>query len=305
MMKYVIGVDIGGTFIRIGIVNESLEVFESAKLSVSTVLKGSGIKEFNQFIIEYFEKYKLNYNIIGLQMGFPGIVDQKLKSVISVPNRHEFEGSDYLKELEINLHIPVLIDKDVNHLLAFDLKANHLDETSYALGFYIGTGFGNAIKLMGQIYRGENGLSGEIGHIPVYGVEKTCGCGNIGCLETVASGKHLVEIVNEFFQGLPLEEIFTVAKNDPKIQKFIENIAMAIATEINILDVSTIIIGGGVTSMKDFPKDLLMKYLFEKIRSKVIKDKINIIYSTPSDISGIVGAAILAFPLLIGVKHEN
>ena len=86
----------------------------------------------------------------------------------------------------------------------------------------------------GEIYLGENGLAGEIGHIPIYGVEKNCGCGNIGCLETIVSGKHLVEIVDKYYPNIPLDDIFMLASKDPHIIKFIDNMAMAIAIEINI-----------------------------------------------------------------------
>lgn len=299
-MTHVIGVDIGGTFIRVGIVNQQFEVFETIKFPVMSLVQEQGINGFNEFIVNYVNQHRQQYQIIGMQIGFPGVVDHKNKIVISVPNRHEFEGSEYIKDIEKKLNIPVFIDKDTNHLLVYDMKENQLEDVENVLGFYIGTGFGNSLKLQGKIYLGENGLAGEIGHIPIYGVEKNCGCGNIGCLETIVSGKHLVEIVESHYPNIPLDDIFTHASNEPHIIKFIDNMAMAIAIEINILDVTQIILGGGVVLMKDFPKELLYQSILAKIRSPHIKEKLHIYYSKANDNSGVIGAAILAFPKLIG-----
>ena len=79
VMAHVIGVDIGGTFIRIGIVNQKFEVFESIKFPVMSLLQDQGIKGFKNFIIDYVNQYRQQYKIIGIQIGFPGVVDQKIK----------------------------------------------------------------------------------------------------------------------------------------------------------------------------------------------------------------------------------
>ena len=101
-MTHVIGVDIGGTFIRIGIVNRQFEVFESIKFPVMSLLQDQGIKGFENFIINYVSQHRQQYKIIGMQIGFPGVVDHKNKIVLSVPNRHEFAGGNYIKKLKKN-----------------------------------------------------------------------------------------------------------------------------------------------------------------------------------------------------------
>ena len=93
---------------------------------------------------------------------------------------------DVAHPLRKALGLPVYIEKDVNLLLLYDIHHLHLDPSKSILGFYVGTGFGNALYLNGDFYTGKNGATGELGHIPLYGLDKRCNCGNLGC-----AGDHL------------------------------------------------------------------------------------------------------------------
>ena len=81
----------------------------------------------------------------------------------------------------------------IHIFLVNDIKTHHLDpeRERTILGFYLGTGFGNAVYINGQLHVGKNGVAGELGHIPMYGIDEACTCGNIGCSETRCSGRYL------------------------------------------------------------------------------------------------------------------
>ncbi|MFA5560416.1 MAG: allose kinase [Acholeplasmataceae bacterium] len=287
--KVVIGIDVGGSNTRIGLATKDGYVMHAEKHKSSLVSP-----RFIEFVAEYRAKHQANYNIIAVSIGFPGLVDANKKWVISVPNHHQFEGK-YLKKMEKELNLPVFIGNDVNFLLVHDLHYFGLGNRENVLGFYVGTGFGGAVYLNGRLFTGDHGSAGEIGHIPVLGGTLVCGCGNIGCLETVASGKRLKELHEEYFPGTDLDDIFTDYLETEVIQTFIELIANGIASAIAILDVTSIVLGGGVLTMQDFPHDLLKKLILSKLRSDRTRENLKIYYARAEKEDGISGAAQYAF----------
>ncbi len=287
--NYILGIDIGGTFTRIGLVNEDLVPIHLKKLSTDSLAK-----TFIETISSYFNKYKNDYTIKLIHIGFPGIVNQKKNEVISVPNQHLLEGIDHILELQSLLKVPVKIFKDTNFLLAFDLKNFNIENIESVLGFYIGTGFGTSVKINGSMYYGDGGLAGEIGHIPIKNETTQCGCGKYGCLETIASGTRLVSLHSEYFNNSIFTNIFVDHKDDSIIKDFVENIGIGIVTALNLLDIRTIIIGGGVINMLDFPKNRLENYIKSHLRDKSFEQDLKIYYSNSRTSDGISGAGIIS-----------
>jgi hypothetical protein len=93
---------------------------------------------------------------------------------------------------------------------------------------YVGTGLGNAICIGGQLARGDHGVAGELGHIPVPGKTDVCSCGNIGCAENYVSGKALARIRNEQFPDTPIAELFLRHQASQSLESFISSLAMTI-----------------------------------------------------------------------------
>lgn len=290
---YVVGVDIGGTFTRIGIVNKQNKVFEIKKELTEGI-----VNDVSTFIIQYVREYLSKYNIVAVSIGFPGIVDAQKLEVISVPNQRKLENSNYLKKITEELKLPLFIDKDTNLLMTYDIYHLNLEKYSSVLGFYLGTGFGNAIKLNHKLIRGEHGYAGEIGHIPVRDNFEMCGCGKIGCVETQTSGVKLTKIQQEYFIDCPIEQLFSKFSTHPSLVTFIRDLASTIATEIILLDVPTIILGGGVINMKDFPKEALETEILKYLRNDQEINPLQLFYTTSESENGIIGASMLAFNAL-------
>ena len=287
--KYILGIDIGGTNFRIGLVSQIYEITEFKIISIKELQKGNFIDNLIKQIEFYINLYKEEIEAIGI--GFPSIVSKDKKYVYSTPNIKNLDNINITDSLEKKLNIPIYINKDVNFLILKDIKENKIKDDSIVIGLYIGTGFGNAIYINGQIIEGKHGVAGELGHIPVLGSEEVCSCGNIGCIEMYASGKALKKINDENFSETDINNIFLEHGNTKIIKKYIDTLAIPIATEINILDPDYIIIAGGVTIMKGFPIDELKKSIYEKARKPYPAEDMNIIVSNHDQKSGILGAA--------------
>lgn len=287
--NYILGIDIGGTNFRIGLVSTNNEIREFQIKPISELQKGSFINNLIEHIKYYTNSYKEEIEAVGI--GFPSIVSKDKKYVYSTPNIKNLDNINITDTLEKKLEIPVYINKDVNFLILKDIKENNIKKDKIAVGFYIGTGFGNAIYINGQIIEGKHGVAGELGHIPVLNSREICACGNIGCVEMHASGKVLKKIVEENFSGSDINNVFTNYGNTEIIMNFIDALAIPIVTEINILDPDYIIIAGGVPVMKDFPIEELKKAIYRRARKPYPAEDMNIIISKHDQKSGILGAS--------------
>jgi len=187
---YSIGIDIGGTSLRIGLVDENFTLCAFEKYSVSEALRSSPIEKLKDFIKNYISKHTLEGKIKGACIGFPATVDKKRERVLSAPNLAGFDGVNVKEELGKHFDFPIFIEKDVNLLLLGDLERMKISANDI-VACYIGTGLGNAMMINGNLVAGHNGVAGELGHIPFGDSDDPCGCGNVGCAEVCVGGKYL------------------------------------------------------------------------------------------------------------------
>jgi allose kinase len=231
-------------------------------------------------------------------MGFPSTVDKNNRIVYSTPNIRGFDNIDIASLVEERFNIPAFVIRDTCLLLLYDIFSQNLKTDGFILGFYIGTGTGNAICYNGEIMVGRNGVAGELGHIPVLGKTELCGCGNRGCIELYSSGKCLAKIRDEFFPGQDIAEVLIRHRDEPVIESFVDNIAAAVATEITILDPEIAILGGGVIMHRGFPREKLETAVKKYVRKPYPAENIRLIYTRESGESGVIGAGIFGFQKL-------
>lgn len=286
--NYILGIDCGGTNIRMGLVDDTLKIFEQLNKKANL-----HAKNLTKLIKDYVIKHQDKYNIKAISIGFPGIVDNKLKKVIHTPNLREFEGNDFLS-LEEELNIPIFLANDTNLLLLYDAFHFKIENDQSVLGFYLGTGFGNAIKIKDKLHLGDSGIAGEIGHVPAYlnGIDYKKETQED--LEAFVSGHKLIKIHEKHFSDTPFEEMFIKHLDDPIIKNFLYMLAFYIVTEITILDIHTIILGGGVITSRQFPKDYLFDIIKRNLFSQNTKDKIRVYFADSDVNSGILGAYLYA-----------
>ncbi len=291
-----IGVDVGGTNTRIGLVDRSGRLLDFGIVSTASLQKdGDFCGNFCDVLAEYRRLNQNRGDICGISLGFPSTVDKDRRRLLSTPNIRNMDDIPIVDEVSARIPLPVFLEKDVNMLISYDINYFHIDGSCSVIACYIGTGLGNAMYLKGEILRGKNGVAGELGHIPVLGKKEVCGCGNEGCMENYASGRYLEELCSRCFPDVPLKRIFTEHAAHPEIQKFIELLSLPVATEINIFDPDYIILGGGILQMPDFPKGLLEEKIYKHARKPFPAGNLNILYSPLAQENGVIGAGIYGF----------
>jgi allose kinase len=298
--KMVFGMDIGGTNLRSAFVDTSYNVEEFRIDKTSEVLYGSNIPEkLAEYTAGILKTKKIQPSAIAA--GLPSTVDRANRFVYSTPNIKGLDNVDIADYIERACNVPVFVIRDVCLLLLNDIHDNNLKKDGFVLGFYIGTGFGNAISLNGEIVVGKHGVAGELGHIPMFGKTGLCGCGNHGCIELYASGKRLAEIRDIHFEGMSFDSLLENHSDHPDVAEFIENMAIGIASEITILDPEEVILGGGVIIQKGFPRKKLEAAILKYTRKPYPANSIHFVYSKESEKNGVIGAGIFGFQK-IGIK---
>ncbi len=295
MNKYTIGLEIGGTNIRICLRQTAgvTEYFE--KVPRKDILTGiDSVDSLSTFIRGYMDKHMNGSKPENVVLGFPATIDSTRRRVVQAPNIPGMDGFS-AEKLEAQLGVPVFFEKDVNLLLYCDMADLKLPSQGITAGVYIGTGIGNAIFLHGVPLAGHNGAAGELGHIPRPGSQKHCGCGNIGCAECFGSGLRLEEIWKENFSCTPMGELFIQHGSHPILLHFIDDAACTVAAEVNILDPDWLILGGGVVNMKGFPFHLFEERILFHTRKPYPAGNLRILRSMDAVENGVRGALQLGW----------
>lgn len=300
MCRVHLGLDLGGTNFRMGLVDASNQlhvnhITSSSFFEAQRDPMGALISTVESFLCASDHK---DYVLESLSLGVPSTVDLSRRRILSTTNLAGWTNIPAAKILEDHFGVPVLLEKDTNLLMAHDLWSLKLGQPSVAMGVYVGTGLGNAIFYEGRPFIGSHGVSGELGHIPVRGNIKPCGCGLVGCAETLASGRFLE---CAFAAGeldlptdLPFGDMFCAFDSSPVLHKFLDDLALSISTEVNIVDPSVVILGGGVIAMKEFPRRNLIDAVLRTVRRPTPADELVFSYSAGSQFSGVIGGAILS-----------
>ena len=306
MKDLIIGIDFGGTHLRIGAVDRAgaAHHFEKRESREVCAKEGSAPR-LVALIRDYLSRNGLEERISALAIGFPSTISRDKRTVYSSPNlplggENGLDGQDVVALLEGALHTPVFLDKDTIFLLQYDLVRRELKNEGCTIGIYYGTGIGNAVYLNGNFLAGKHGVACELGHIPYFGNELICGCGSRGCAETQAGGYVLRNLWREHFANEPFAELFLRHANDTHIQRFVEAMAIPLATELNLFDPDQILLGGGVLEMAGFPMDTLLGYLREFARKPYPGEHFALLPASSAPETGVVGAAYYAMERLAG-----
>lgn len=291
MAKTIIGIDIGGTHFRIGTVAADNTVRDFQKIPVGRVFATEDpLADLTAFLKDYIGDKEVE----AIAIGFPATLDAQRKTVLQAPNVAFMENLPVVAALTEAFGIPVFIERDVTMSLCYDCQQHQIPMEGIVCGIYYGTGIGNAISINGVPLVGRNGTAGELGHIPVDGSEAVCGCGNVGCMETVAGGKYLAHLQKNLYPGTPIGELFTRHGEDAALTQFVDRMAMAAAAEINILNPHYILIGGGIPSMADFPRKRLLEQIYLRARKPYPAEDLNILFTEDREDKAVMGAAIHA-----------
>jgi glucokinase len=312
--KYAVGVDLGGTSTKVGIVDKNGKIHK--KTEVDTLANGGPdiiihqIEKGIDFIIKGFEK-----DIAGIGIGSPGVVIKKKGTVENPPNFSNWKKVHLGRIIEKKYNINTFVENDANAAAIGELIFGAGVGMKNFIMITLGTGVGGGIIINRKIYRGETGAAGELGHIIINANGNACNCGGKGCVETYVGCNYLIERVSKELQDHPESRIFEILDNNlehlsPKIingaalagDEFAisviidigKNLGYALTSAVNILDIGNIIIGGGVAGFGKILFDEVEKTVKERVLASH-KENIKILPAKLKNEAGIKGASALVF----------
>ena len=289
-----LGIDVGGTHLRLGLIAEN-GVLSAYEKHATATLGDAPVEALAALITDYICRNGMEKRIAAVCIGFPATVDKRRETVLSAPNVRGLDGVPVGRLLSEQLGLPVYIERDVNLLLLNDMRRLRVAAQD-VVACYVGTGLGNAILLGGRLFVGNSGVAGELGHIPYGDGSTPCGCGNEGCAEGLVAGRYLAALADGPLSPTPVGDLFAVHGGHPLLQTYVERLARVIATEINILDPEVLLLGGGVIHMPAFPRATLEGAIRAHTRKPLPNDTLRILYAEDTDGNGgVLGAGILAW----------
>ena len=284
--------DIGGTNCRIGLCDRDFALHERVIESTERMTEHGFADALVALLRRFIDTHRAQYQILGISLGVPATVDKARRTVLQAPAIPGVENLPVCDLLEQAFQLPVWLEKDVNLLFQYDLNYLGLPTDGLLIGVYFGTGIGNAIFYDGKPFMGRNGVAGELGHIPQMHNERPCSCGNVGCLEPFGGGKRLNELCQTVFPADRIKTVYRDYGDTAELREQIDAMAIAVATEVNILDPEYVVLGGGVLQMEGFPMEELERRIRAYVRKPYPERNLRIVYSRPNQENGIIGAGI-------------
>ena len=292
----IIAIDIGGTEIKYGKINIDGKIIIDSSI-LTGIEKGSDIllKKI-YYIIDLLK----NDKTIGIAISCTGQIDSKAGKIIGGTEFiSEWIGLDLVDILQERYNLPTILENDVNCAALGEMWQGVAKNKENFICLTIGTGIGGAIVLNKSLYRGEDGIAGEFGHILLESTKrKKCSCGIKGCYQAYASMTALINLVEENtgekLSGLGIFE--RVHKNDIQmikiLEEWIEYITDGLSTLIYVFNPRLIIIGGAVSKQGDFLKNKIMISLEKKVMPSFLK-RLKVEMALKQNNAGILGATYL------------
>jgi glucokinase len=272
MPEYSIGVDMGGTNLRIAAISTDGQLLEKITLGVKVALgRDYVIGEMCDAIHRLTGLYRNSGRFVGAGIGVPGIIDVEagmMRMSANLPGWSDYPVRD---EIERRLGARVFLDNDANVAALGEKWLGAGRDASNMAMLTLGTGIGGAIVLNGKLFYGMSGMAGEFGHVTIEPNGVPCGCGNHGCAERYASATAIVRMAREAIDSGLAPELAKTANSDAEFSaksvynlaiqgnhdaqrifvRFGEALGILLAGLVNVLDLDMYVIGGGVVSAWD------------------------------------------------------
>ena len=197
-MCLAIGVDVGGTKVAAGVVDEQGRIVEKLRRPTPSSSPEQTAITISDVVAELMSRHAVG--AVGL--GVAGFVDEARAHVVFAPNL-AWRGEPVQKVVQDRLGVPVVVENDANATVWAETRFGAAHGDGYVILITVGTGIGCGIVVDGELYRGRWGIGGEAGHYRVVPDGRLCGCGNRGCWEQYASGNALVAEARDFARRSP------------------------------------------------------------------------------------------------------
>lgn len=307
-----IGIDVGGTNVKIALVSDKGKIIYSNSIPTRAEMGYEyTINSMKDAVRDLLKETKTkSSDIESMGFGFPGQIDCKKGIVRLAPNIPGWVNVPIAEIMEKEFGIPTRVDNDV--------RTATLGELNYGAGvgcenlvcITVGTGIGSGLVVNGKLVRGANNAAGEIGHIKLnMQGGPLCGCGDRGCLEAYASGPSIVAMAEEYIRGgkstkyrelanpdiTPYIVAVAAKEGDPVAKQIFrimgEYIGMGLTSVVNLLNPEKIIIGGGVADAGDILLDPIRETIAK--RAMTIQREVEVVPAQLGNTAGVIGASLL------------
>lgn len=314
-MKYYVGIDLGGTNIVAGVVNENYEIISKASTKTNCPRPEKEIAcDMAKMAIEAVKKAGLDMekDVEWVGIGTPGIANSST-GVIEYSNNLGFKNTPMVEYIQEYINKPVFIENDANAAAYGEYVAGAAKGAENAVCITLGTGVGGGIIIGGKIYAGSNFGGAEIGHTVIEVDGAQCSCGRKGCFEAYSSATGLIRMTKEAIALHPDCIMDNMSKDKGKVtartsfdsmragdpfakevvDKYIKYLACGITNVINIFQPDILCIGGGVCNEGDpllLPVKALVK---DEVYTRNSQKNTEIVIAKLGNDAGIIGAAFL------------
>lgn len=294
-MKTFIGVDLGGTNVRVANVDEKGNILQIIKEPTEI---GKGVEHVVQKIIAMIERIDGYKNCSGIGMGVPGPVDTVNGKMVLATNLPGFEGYPVASRIQEHFHIPTFVDNDVNVAGMGEAVLGAGKEEHIVYYVTISTGIGGALIVNRKVVAGKNGHAGEIANIIIDRNREKVNYLNTGAVENEASGTAITRKGKSLFGDEAIShagDVFDLArKGNAESIKLCDDVAYDLAVMFSVIahvaDPAVFVIGGGVMKGKDVFFDKMENYF----RTMIHKGMQTVMFKEAQlEEPGIVGAAML------------
>ena len=306
--KYVVGLDLGGTKIYTALVDLDGTIIKE-KVVETLAFEGeeaviNRMMDTIDYVIEGTDKELIK----AIGIGAPGALDLKEGIVMESPNL-PFENFELVGKIRARYDLPTYLDNDANVATLGEYRFGAGKGTENMIYMTVSTGIGGGAILNGKIFRGSTGNALEIGHTTISQERTRCGCGNLRCAESLASGtaigKRAKEAVNsnaetslKNYDDVTSKEVFIEAAKGDRVAKEILNtsltyLGITVANVITSFDPEKVVIGGGVINGGDIVLETVKEEVAKRCM-KVFVDSCSIEKAKLGGQAGVLGAAALA-----------
>ncbi len=306
---YTIGIDLGGTNIAVGLVDENYKIV--ARDSVPTQI-GRDYDEIVKDMGEVSNKLLKDNNIsldeikyVGI--GAPGVLDNE-KGIATDNSNFHWENYPIREKLQKYIDKPVYLGNDANVAAWAEYIGGCGKGAKNFLMLTLGTGVGGGIILNGKLHSGSHNIGAEIGHTTFKAGGNPCGCGNKGCVEAYCSATALIKMAEKDVDKYPESVIAKAEKINARVvvdaaregdeygvklfNEYTSNLAQVLASMVNFLDPDIIALGGGVANAGEFLLEPVRKEMVKYITFASMMDT-KVLKAEMGNDAGIIGAALL------------
>ena len=312
---YYLGIDLGGTNIAAGVVDENARLIAKAGRKTEVPRGPEGIcGQMAQAAGEAVEKAGISErDIRGIGIGTPGTVERK-SGIVRFSSNLNFKNVNLRELMEKRTGKPVCVENDANAAAYGEYRAGVLKGAGNAVAITLGTGIGSGIIIGGKIYAASNSAGGEFGHTVIAFGGRPCPCGRRGCWEAYASATGLIATTREMMRGGSRDSLLwkladgslenvdsrmafsAMRAGDPLgkavVDRYIAHLGCGLVNCINIFQPDILCIGGGISNEGEALLRPLKEYVDREANPMNVGNKTVLCLAKLGNDAGIIGAAL-------------